>query len=213
MRVLLYLAIALLFSGCFSSYPMNLTKEEYEKLSLNKRVELRKEQERLNTKIYLQRLKNQKAKEQQEYKLSLKEQENLKELYKSSNSKAIVFIQNGELFGNKEYFIIPFEIQKFEVKKINYYDKNARYIKGSFWVSFQESGLYLAIDPKPSHKNLNSYVSYTNKDFFRNLNKTKPAIIPFSHKWYKTKIYKISFKNNYKEAKNIEVRILLKNRY
>lgn len=213
MKTIFCLLTAILFSGCLSSYPMNLSEKEYESLTLKEKVELRKEQEKFDTKLNIQRLKNQRAREKQQYELALKEQENLKQLYKNSKSKVIIFIEKGEIFGTKEYFIAPFEIQKFEVKKIKVYDKNARYVKGAFWISFQESGLYIAVEPKSAYKSMNSYTSYTNRGFFQNLNKSKPAIIPFSYDWYKAKRYKASFKSNYKQANNIEVRVLLKNRY
>lgn len=209
MKSISLLITVFLFSGCFSSYPLNLTKEEYEPLTLEKKIQLKKQQAILDNKIKIKRIEYEKQQAKFLYEKQQKEQEKLEKLYKTNRDKILVFISNGKFSKINEYFIVPFEVKKFEVKKIKVFNKKTNRLSFYLWVSFQETGLYIGIEPKKFYKKLDSYVSVNNNDFFKNLS-FKPAIIPYSHKWFKNKKYIISYKSRYYKAQNLKVEILLK---
>lgn len=203
------LIVIFFFTGCFTSYPMNLTKEEYKLLSIEQKVKLKKQQTILDNKVQIKRIEYQKQQAKFLHEKQNREDEKLIRLTKINSEKLVIHINKGNFSNIDDYFIVPFELRKFEVKKINVYNKRTKRIRFYLWVSFQETGLYIGVKPRKNYKNLSSYASMNNNDFFDNLS-FKPAVIPYSYKWRKNKKYEVSFTSRYYKAQNLNVQVLLK---
>lgn len=209
MKLLLLLSfICILFTGCLSSYPMNLSKDEYNMLSLQEKIELKEKQAKLNNKRNIEALKNKRQKEKYEYELALQESKRVEHLYEHSTEELFVSFSHGSFKQlPKGYFIAPFSIVPYEVKKIPVYSKNSTYKQFDLWVSFQNEALYVGIKPPKSFKHLKSFV-YSDMQKLITKSYHKPIVIPRSRKWYREYTYKISF-NNQIEAKDLHITLYL----
>lgn len=191
---------------------MNLSKEEYNRLTFQEKLALKSKQTELDTKIHIERLKNERSLTRHHHELALIEQQNVQNLYNKSNEKLFVSIHNGQIKNMKNgYFIAPFEIVPYEAKKIPIYSQNSRYKQYDLWVSFQNEGFYIAIEPPKEFKHLKSFV-YSNMQKLIENAYYKPIILPRSRKWYKEHTYDVSLKNSF-EAKNLHITLYLKNEY
>ena len=208
MRLFLLFLFPLLFTGCFSSFPLNLSEEEYNKLSFEQKIKLREYQAKLDNKRAIEQLKNQREYNQQQHDLALKMQENLQQLHQSSKEVLYVNIHSGYFDTMKKgYTIQPFTIRPYEVKKIAVYS-NSHYVHHYLWVTLQEEGFYIGITPNKNYQHLVSYQSNSNnilKSFY------PPTIIAYSPKWKREHSYIISLKNHYK-AHHLKVTLFLKER-
>ncbi len=209
MRLFYLLIILTLFlKGCFSSYPMNLTKEEYQQLNLQDRLILKEKQAQLDNKLRIQRVKKEQEANKQAHELALIESKKVEKLYKRSPEKLFVSITQGEIKQLKKgYFIKPFEIVPYEVKRLNVYRKNSNRVHHNIWVSFQPEGFYIGLYLPKQLQHLNSFVTANIEEFFTN-SYYHPYVIPRSQKWYFDRTYNITFKQHY-EAKNLKVKLYL----
>lgn len=206
----LYLALLIFFfTGCISSYPLNLSKEEYQSLSIEEKIKVKKAQANLDNKLRIQRIKR----DFELRKLELKMDQELYNLYNKSDEKLIVSIKDGNFrYMKNGYYIEAFEIVKYEVKKIKVYDKKYHSFHHNIWVSFQETGLYFGIEPKYIFRNMNSYVSFNPNDFFRDSRQYLPYLISFNPSWQKSRNHIISFDSKYR-ANKLKVSIYSKDNF
>ncbi len=208
---LFYLLIILTFflKGCFSSYPLNLSKEEYSQLNLQDKLKVKERQAKLDNQLRIQKVQKKREENKYAHELALIEKEKVERLYNKSDEKLYVSISNGSIkYLKKGYFIKPFEIVPYEVKRLNIYAKNSTRIHHNLWVSFQPEGFYIGLYPPKQLQHLKSFITANIDELITN-SYYQPFVIPRSQRWYLDKKYKLSFKHQY-EAKNITVILYLK---
>lgn len=207
----LLLLIPLLFTGCFSSYPLNLSEAEYNQLTFEEKLRAKEYQTKIQHEQQLEREKTKRHQAQLQYELTLNEHKRLEKLYKKSDEILFVSITGGSFKHMKKgYYIRPFEIRPYEVKKIPVFHKKYNSVHHHIWVSYQPEALYLGVVPLKHYKHMKSYMANNSDLLFRNYD--KPYIIPRSSKWRDDTLYTVSFKDNY-DAMNIKVRLFLEKVY
>lgn len=207
-HLILIIFITIFYTGCFSSYPMNLSKDEYNMLSLQERITLKEKQSKLDNERKIESLRNQRQREKYEYAIALREAEKIERLYEQNNQRLFVSFHNGVIKQrSKGYYISPFEIATYEVKKVPVYTKNSRYRQYNLWVSFQPEGFYIGVKPPKAFNHLDSFI-YSNIRKLIEKSHNKPVIIPRSRKWYKEHTYTISLHNPF-NAKDLKATLYL----
>lgn len=207
MKYFIYILIVIFLNGCYSSYPLNMTKEEYMSLSVEDRIKSKEKQEALDVALEIELVKNDTIKREHKNKLELQQNELVNDLYKRTNDKITVSISEGSFrsLGN-DYYIPAFEVAKYEVKKIPVYEASKNKIHHFIWVTYQNIGLYLGVKPHEKYSMLDKYISSDGKYFSKVKNSLKPAIVLRNSKWRRGENSKVSFDGFY-DAYNLNIYI------
>lgn len=207
MKYFIYILIVIFLNGCYSSYPLNMTKEEYMSLSVEERIKSKEKQEALDVALEIELVKNDTIKREHKNKLELQQNELVNDLYKRTNDKITVSISEGSFrsLGN-DYYIPAFEVAKYEVKKIPVYEASKNKIHHFIWVTYQNIGLYLGVKPHEKYSMLDKYISSDGKYFSKVKNSLKPAIVLRNSKWRRGENSKVSFDGFY-DAYNLNIYI------
>ena len=199
MKYFIFILFVIVLNGEASVYPFDMNKQQY--LSLSNKEKLRSWEKYATVNDALYHHKNQYEPNNKVY-----------DLYKTMQNKITVTITKGHFrYMKKGYYIPPFELVKYEVKRVRVYSLKNNNFHHFIWVSYQDIGLYIGIKPHKQYEIVDKYIS-KQSDYFNKLTYAyKPAVIVKSNRWKKGVHKKVSFKGTY-NATDLNVKINLKSK-
>ena len=118
MKYFIYISLIVVLNGCATSYPFNMSEEQYLTLSKKQKLQSWEKQAVLNNKLKIQKMKKQMQLSKQQHELQVQQNSKIHSL--ENRNKIVVNISRGDFKYMKHgYYISPFELNKYEVKKLN----------------------------------------------------------------------------------------------
>lgn len=193
MRYFIFIFIVMVLNGHANLYPFNMSKQEYYSLSGEQRLSSWEKQAALKHKIETKKMKKK-----------------YKYVQKDYNPKLVVRISEGKFKQMKKgYYILPFELEKYEVKKIPVYHLKYNTIHHHIWVTYQDLGLYLGVKAHDVYKRKEKYISRDIGFFNKHNYSFRPSIVLINNNIRKNISKRVSFKNMY-NANNLKVQVELR---
>ena len=212
MKYFITILIAMVLNGCALAYPLNMNEEQFLSLSQKEQMESLEKQAVLDNNLKIQRIKKQMQQKQYQHELQLQQNNQIHELYTKNRDKVAVTINDGSFKNMRRgYYIAPFELVKFEVKRVPVYSLKNNNFHHYIWVSYQDLGLYVGVKVKKQYKGIEHYISLTDQHFNKLTYAYKPAVIVIHNHWDKVINKRISFKGSF-DATNLNVIVYVKNR-